>query len=454
VKVIVIGSGYVGLTTGLCLAYVGHDVACTDLDEERIDCLQRGLPPFHEPGLLELMHATRDRMRYATHSRDLVAEAEVIFLAVGTPPLPDGTPDLRYLRAAGEEIGRSLSNSFAVVVNKSTVPIGSAHWMDGNIRDAYSRQFQRPANGNFAVASNPEFLREGSAIRNSLYPDRIVIGFDNQRVLNVLNELYRPILEQSFVSPHFASRPEGFGAVPLVTVSLTSAELIKYAANAFLSLKISFANEIGCLAERVGGDITQIMRGIGLDERIGSRFLQAGLGWGGSCFGKDTAALIATGREYGLDMQIVQAARHVNYCQREHLVEKLRSELKILKGRTIGVLGLAFKPDTDDLRDSPALDVIHHLVERGVRVRAHDPVAIAKAKRANNNPDIQFCDSVECLVNDCDALVLATDWKDYRYLCWSKLASKMRNPIVIDGRNCLDRAAMESAGFRYIGMGI
>lgn len=296
-KVAVLGTGYVGLTTGLCLGYVGHSVTCVDVAPDKVRRLQQGIPPIHEPGLEELMQAVGDRVTYTTQAAEAIAGADVVFIAVGTPPQPDGQPDLRYLRAASEEIGRNLSSQFTVIVNKSTVPVGSASWVESMVRDAHAKSRSDDTRCMFAIASNPEFLREGSAIADSLYPDRIVIGFDDPRALSTLESLYRPLVEQDFPSPSFAPRPERIGAVPLVTTSLTSAELIKYAANAFLSLKVSFANEIGHLSERVGADINQVVRGIGLDSRIGMRFLQAGLGWGGSCFGKDTAALAATGRE-------------------------------------------------------------------------------------------------------------------------------------------------------------
>lgn len=454
-NIAVIGTGYVGITTGLCLAYVGHTVRCLDIDEAKIRSLQAGVPPIHEPGLKDLMVAVQSRITYTCDPAAAIPGAEVIFIAVGTPPLPDGNPDLQYLRSAGELIGRYLRNeSLTVIVNKSTVPVGSAHWMDSIVRDTYDEHHDVPANGHFAVASNPEFLREGSAIHDSLFPDRIVLGFDDQRALHVLGEVYRPILEQRFASPPFAPRPEGMSAVPLVTANLASAELIKYAANAFLSVKISFVNEIGYLAERVGADITQVVRGIGLDNRIGSRFLQAGLGWGGSCFGKDTAALVATGREYGVCMRIVQSARDVNYGQRERVVEKLVSELKILKGKTVGILGLAFKPHTDDLRDSPGLDIAKRLVERGAKVRAHDPVALANAKAQFGGIGIEFCESIEALAGNCDALVLATEWQEYYDLPWKELASRMRGRLVVDGRNFLDRKLLESSSLRYMGLGI
>lgn len=452
-KVAVLGTGYVGLTTGLCLAYVGHSVTCVDVNPDKVRRLKEGIPPIHEPGLEELMRAVADRVAYTTEAAEAIAGAEVVFIAVGTPPQADGTPDLRYLRAASEDIGRNLSSHFTVIVNKSTVPVGSASWVESMVRDAQALTRNDDMRYPFAMASNPEFLREGSAISDSLYPDRIVIGFDDPRALSTLESLYRPLVEQDFPSPNFAPRPERLGAVPLVTASLTSAELIKYAANAFLSLKVSFANEIGHLSERVGADISQVVRGIGLDSRIGMRFLQAGLGWGGSCFGKDTAALAATGREYGVPMRIVQAARDVNYAQRDRVIEKLRESLKILKGRTVGLLGLSFKPHTDDLRDSPALDIATRLIERGAKVRAHDPVSLENAKRDHATSGIEFCCSLESLAANADALVLATEWPQYGNLPWEEIGRSMRSRIVIDGRNFLDRQTLEDHGFRYVGMG-
>jgi UDPglucose 6-dehydrogenase len=281
-----------------------------------------------------------------------------------------------------------------------------------------------------------------------------VFGSDNPEALDVLYTLYKPIIEQSFAAPSFLPRPEGLGAVPVVTANLTSAELIKYAANAFLSVKISFANEVGHLAERVGADINQVVRGIGLDSRIGSRFLQAGLGWGGSCFGKDTAALVATAREYGICMRIVQGARDVNYDQRERVVAMLLAEMKILKGKTIGILGLAFKPHTDDLRDAPAFDIGRRLAERGAKVRGHDPVALDRARRERADSGIQFCDSPEAAARGTDALILATEWPQYMDLDWNNLAAGMRSALILDGRNCLGRFKLEQAGFRYLGLGV
>ena len=378
-NVAILGTGYVGLTTGACLAYLGHQVTCVDPDAGKIGALQRGEVPFHEPHLEDLLVAARPNLKFTMDYSEAIPGAQVVFISVGTPPGVGGAPDLRYLQAAAEGVGERLGHHFTVIVNKSTVPIGSGNWVGALVRDAAERRGR--GKDCFAVASNPEFLREGSALLDSLYPDRVVIGADDPRTAEVLYTLYRPILDQTFQPPPFLPRPDRVGGVPLISTDLASAELIKYAANAFLALKISYINEIGQLAEKVGADISQVARGIGLDARIGTRFLQAGIGWGGSCFGKDTAALVSTASEYGLDMSIVKAARDVNRRQRERVVEKLLGELKILKGRTVGLLGLAFKPHTDDLREAPALDVARHLLERGARVKVHDPVAMSRFKK-------------------------------------------------------------------------
>jgi UDPglucose 6-dehydrogenase len=451
-KVAIAGAGYVGISTAAALAYIGHEVTCLDTDESRISLLRRLKFPIYEPHLEELVSLAWNRLRFTSDYAD-IGGAEVVFIAVGTPSLADGNPDLSHLRAAATSVGEHLGEGYTVVVNKSTVPIGSGNWVGALLRDAFEAHFKKAANGQFSVASNPEFLREGSALLDSLYPDRVVVGSDEPRALERLRLLYKPIVEQTFLAPNFLPRPAGLEAVPLLTTNLASAELVKYAANAFLSLKISFINEIAQLAEKVGGDIGQISKGIGLDARIGTRFLQAGLGWGGSCFAKDTAALIATAREYGLTMPTVEAAREVNRRQRERIVEKLLGELKILKGRTIGLLGLAFKPHTDDLRDAPSLEIARRLIERGARVRAHDPVALERARRECASLGMTFCDSVEAVASDADALLLVTEWPQYRELNWEALAKKMANPLLIDGRNCLEAAVLEKAGFRYLGMG-
>ncbi|HEY7306590.1 MAG TPA: UDP-glucose/GDP-mannose dehydrogenase family protein [Bryobacteraceae bacterium] len=448
-NVAIIGTGYVGLTTGVCLGFLGHSVSCLDTDESKIDALRAGKIPIYEPYLEQLLEEAQPNLRFTTSYPEAIPEAEVVFIAVGTPPTPSGAPNLEYLSQAARCVGQHIGSDFTVVVNKSTVPIGSGNWVESLLRDAG----QHRSNGlapDFAVASNPEFLREGTALHDSLYPDRIVIGADEPRALEVLYTLYRPILDQTFSAPTYLPRPETVVAVPLVSTDLASAELIKYAANAFLALKISFINEIGLLSERVGANIAEVGRGIGLDSRIGPRFLSAGIGWGGSCFGKDTAALVATAGEYGLHLPIVEAARKVNSRQRDRVVEKLLQELKILKGRTIGLLGLAFKPNTDDLRESPAIEIAQKLIDRGVRVKAHDPIALSRFDREHGAMGVHLCQSACEVAEGCDALILVTEWNDYRDLEWEVVAKKMRNLFILDGRHALDREKVTRAGLRYV----
>ncbi len=442
-KVSIVGTGYVGLSTGICLAYIGHEVHCIDTNIAKIEQLRGGQAPIFEPFLDRVMAECAARLHFTANYEDAIPASDVVFLAVGTPPLPSGGPDLQFLHAAASSTGRHLGADFTVIVNKSTVPVGSGTWVDSIVREASPQ-------ADFCVASNPEFLREGCAFGDSLYPDRIVVGADDTRGIDVLYQLYRPILDQSFPPPHYLPRPDGLTSVPLVTTALATAELIKYAANSFLALKISFINEVGSLAAKVGANIADVARGIGLDKRIGPRFLQAGIGWGGSCFGKDTAAVITSAAEYGLSMPIIQAARDVNYKQRGLVVERLLSELRILKGKTVALFGLAFKPDTDDLRDAPSLDIARRLLERGARVRAHDPVAMPSARQQNASLDLQYCDSLPELVTGADALVLVTEWEQYRELPWAEFRMLARQPIALDGRNFWDRRDVEAAGFRYV----
>ena len=458
-NVTVIGAGYVGLTTGLALAFAGQRVCCLEADPEKVRLLEAGKIPIHEPFAEEMLAAVRARLRFTTDPKEAIERADVIYIAVGTPSGPDGAADLRYVRAAADSIGQYLPEHYVVVVNKSTVPIGAASLVEDMVRHSFLkhrgklRSQDKRTVAAFGVASNPEFLREGCAISDSLFPDRIVIGTDDARAVARLKQLYKPFLDQTFTAPKFLPRPAGFGKVPLVVTTVVSSELTKYAANAFLATKISFANEIAMLAEHCGADVEDVTRGIGLDHRIGPAFLKAGLGWGGSCFGKDTSALARAAADYGLDMHITNAARAANTRQRSQAVVKLQRELKILQGKTVGVLGLAFKPDTDDLRDSPALDVVNRLVERGVRVRAHDPEAMPRTRRENPGLAIEYCARAEQVADGADALLLATDWPAYRKLGYARLAKKMRNALIVDGRNFLDRAALEKAGFRYVGFG-
>jgi UDPglucose 6-dehydrogenase len=447
-RVAIIGTGYVGLTTGVCLAFIGHQVFCLDTNESKIKDLKAGRIPIYEPYLAELMEESKPNLHFTSSYADAIPGAEVVFIAVGTPPTPSGAPNLEYLSQAAKCIGQYVTGAFTVVVNKSTVPIGSGNWVGALLRESIEARCSGPA-CEFAVASNPEFLREGSALHDSLYPDRIVVGADEQRALEVMYSLYRPILDQTFAAPTYLPRPEEVAA-PLLSTDLASAELIKYAANAFLALKISFINEIGIVAERVGANISEVGRGIGLDSRIGSRFLSAGIGWGGSCFGKDTAALVATAGEYGLHLPIVEAARTVNSRQRDRVVEKLLNELKILKGRTVGLLGLAFKPNTDDLREAPAIEIAQKLIDRGVRVKAHDPIACERFQAQHPSMPVQICANAAEVAEGCDALVLVTEWNEYRDLEWEQIAKTMRNPFVLDGRLVLDKEKLTRAGIRHL----
>jgi UDPglucose 6-dehydrogenase len=448
-RVAIIGTGYVGLTTGVCLAFTGHTVYCLDTDENKIHALRKGMIPIYEPFLEELLAEAEPNLHFTTNYAEAIPGADVVFIAVGTPPTPSGAPNLEYLSQAAKSIGQCMQSGFTVVVNKSTVPIGSGNWVDSLLRDAANHR-EDGTKVVFSVASNPEFLREGSALHDSLYPDRIVIGADDPKALEVLYTLYRPIVDQTFTAPSYLPRPDDVGAVPLLSTDLASAELIKYAANAFLALKISFINEVGLVAERVGANISEVGRGIGLDSRIGPRFLSAGIGWGGSCFGKDTAALIATAGEYGLHLPIVEAARKINSRQRDRVVEKLLVELKILKGRTVGLLGLAFKPNTDDLREAPAIEIAQKLVDRGVRVKAHDPIAMERFRREYPQMNLHLCENGEQVAEGCDAIVMVTEWNEYRDLDWEALAKSMRNALILDGRHVLDREKLVKAGFRFV----
>ena len=456
-RVTVIGTGYVGTVTGACLSYLGHRVTCVDTDARKIDKLRRGEMPIYEPYLKELLKLAEQRggIDFVTELAAPAAESDVIFIAVGTPPLPTGEANLCYLEAAARSIGAAMDDAkFRVVVNKSTVPVGSGNLVETlvreGIRDSHPGDLKRVR---FGVASNPEFLREGSAIADSLYPDRIVLGAEEECTMRALRELYRPLVEQSFETPAFLPRPAVVGAVPVVTTTLTSAEMIKYAANAFLAVKIGFANEIANICERVGAEAPEVMSGIGLDARIGARFLSPGLGWGGSCFGKDIQSLLHTAQEYGYQSRLLEAALEVNRAQRQLVIQKLQEKLFILKGRTIGLLGLAFKPETDDLRDAPSLHIAERLLQMGARVKAYDPIAMQPCRDANPTLKIQYCASPEEVAEEADALVLVTEWMQFARLDLADLAKRMARAILVDGRNLFDPETARQAGFDYSGIG-
>ena len=459
-RVCVIGTGYVGLVTGVCLARIGHDVICVDNNAEKVKLMQSGQSPIFEPGLSQLMKEAIEsrRLQFTTDLEQGVGHGEILFIAVGTPALPSGESNMRYVEEVARGIGTYLTDDYKVIVNKSTVPIGSGDWvrmivLEGVLKSpslvavgAEPETILPKTQANFDVVSNPEFLREGSAIYDTFNPDRIVLGGSSPKAILMMKELYGPIVDREYAEDRNAP------AVPVVVTDLSSAEMVKYAANAFLAVKISFINEVANICDRVGADVTQVARGIGLDSRIGSRFLQAGIGWGGSCFPKDVAALIHTADDYGYDAQLLKSATEVNQQQRMVVLEKLQRALKILKGKTIGLMGLTFKPDTDDLRDAPALDLIKQLNRLGAKVKAYDPL-VSQSGIRYGLPDVSIETNPDQLAEHCHALVLVTDWQEFKSLDYGKLATLMHSAILIDGRNCLERKVLEEAGFKYLGVG-
>ncbi len=449
-RVTIIGTGYVGLTTGTALAYLGHNVTFVDKKTEIVEQLESGVPTIHEDGLAEIMAAGKRNSVFRTDIPQLSGDG-VVMIAVGTPSKQNGDADLSYVDAAATEVADLVQpGARLVVVNKSTVPVGSARHVEGIIS---RRLASRGVDAEVHVASNPEFLAEGRAVRDTLYPDRIVIGADSPFATGLLREMYAPILEQTFEPPAASPRPERYELPPLITTTPTSAELTKYAANSFLATKISFINEFSVLAEKVGADITEVARAIGLDQRIGPRFLNAGIGWGGSCFGKDTAAVLALGSSYDYELQLVRSAIEVNRRQRLYVVDKLQQQLKVLRGTTIGLLGLAFKGNTDDMRDSPALTLIRELHDRGAVLRAHDPISIPSARRHFPDLPVEYADDPVQLACGCDAVVVVTDWDEYRHLPLEEMAKAMRGKLVLDARNLLQRQSVTSAGLEYVGIG-
>jgi UDPglucose 6-dehydrogenase len=437
-------------------------VICVDNNEEKVKLMKAGQSPIFEPGLSEIMQSAIESgtIEFTTDLGAGVAHGEILFIAVGTPPLPTGESDTRYVEAVARGIGTHLNGGYKVIVNKSTVPIGSGDWVRMIVLDGIAeRQKVLVGAGNvkieeaaldkiagFDIVSNPEFLREGSAVYDSFNPDRIVLGSSNSKAIAMMQELYAPIVARKYAEDPSAAE------VPVLVTDINSAEMIKYAANAFLATKISFINEVANICDRVGADVTQVAKGIGLDSRIGNKFLQAGIGWGGSCFPKDVSALIHTADDYGYEAHLMKAAVSVNQRQRLIAVEKLQQVLKILKGKTVGLLGLTFKPDTDDMRDAPSLNLIEHLNRLGTKVKAYDPI-ISQTGMRHGLTGVQVETDPERLADGCDALVLVTDWQQFRNLDYAKMATLMNNPVVIDGRNFLDREELQRAGFYYVGVG-
>ena len=453
----VVGAGYVGLVTGACLAQIGHKVTCVDRDAGRIAHLAAGRVPIYEPGLEEMVahNAERERLFFAGSEglRELVSSADVVFIAVDTPQGEDGSADLSNVAAVARSIGRVLAEAPReeplFIVNKSTVPVGSGDYVSMLVRDGIDEFGATGKPGEFTVVSNPEFLREGSALYDSLFPDRIVLGADSPEALGTMRSLYGPIIDQSFQTD-LDPRPKV--SVPVVVTDLASAEMIKYAANAFLATKISFINEISNICELVGADVTNVAAGIGLDERIGPRFLGAGIGWGGSCFPKDVAALRSVAREYDYEPVLLDATVSVNDRQRRHVISKLQHALHTLKGKRVALLGLAFKPNTDDLREAPSLQIAEELTSLGAQVVGYDPAAGKAAARIMPELQVVF-DPYEALTG-AHAAVVVTEWKEVRDLNLESAASLMKKPkLLVDGRNSLDPDAARSAGLLYKGFG-
>jgi UDPglucose 6-dehydrogenase len=466
IRIGIVGAGYVGLVTGATLAHIGHRVVCVDKDEELISALQANQVPFYEPGLEELVSRCvyRERLSFSDSAdlAKLVGEADAIFICVDTPQSKNGSADLSRVAAVARSIGRALSEVDRehplLLVNKSTVPVGSGYYASMLIREGLEEAGGEDTYAGwpapFLVASNPEFLREGSALYDSLFPDRIVVGSESREATNVLRALYEPIVEQSFAT-ELDPRPKV--AVPFITTDLVSAEMIKYAANAFLATKVSFINEVANLCELVGADAGEVAYGIGLDERIGSRFLSAGIGWGGSCFPKDLAALRAVAEEYEHETPLLDATVAVNERQQKRLIGKLQRELHTLKGKRIALLGLSFKPNTDDLRGAPSLEIASSLSSLGARVVGYDPVAGKKAAYLSSNllsaPIKVAFDPYEAL-SEAHAAVIVTEWEEFRKLDLERVASLMRKPpLLVDGRNALDPKEIKAAGIRYRGFG-
>lgn len=432
-RVTMIGSGYVGLVSGACFADFGHEVICVDKDERKIEALKRGEIPIYEPGLDVLVNGNRfaGRLSFTTDLAEAVKGADTIFIAVGTPTRRgDGHADLSYVYAAAEEIAKSLTG-YAVIVTKSTVPVGTADEVEAIIRRTAPK-------AEFSVASNPEFLREGAAIDDFKRPDRVVVGCEDERAREVMRQLYRPL---------------NLNETPILFTNRRTAELTKYAANAFLATKITFINEMADLCEKTGANVQDVARGIGLDRRIGSKFLHAGPGYGGSCFPKDTLALVRTAEQYQAPTRIVEAVVEVNAARKKRMVDKIEAACGgSVKGKTVAVLGLTFKPETDDMRDAPSLDIVPGLIGRGAAVRAHDPQGMKEAKHLLPE-SVAYCEGPYEAAQGADALVIVTEWNEYRALDLARLAETMRGKVLVDLRNVYRPGETEPFGFTYSGIG-
>jgi len=435
-KIAVVGSGYVGLVTGACLADVGFVVSCIDIDEAKIAKMKRGESPIYEPGLENIlkMNIEKGRLHFSTDLKSVLNDVEIVFSAVGTPPDEDGSADLQYVLEVASTIGKYM-NSYKLIVTKSTVPVGTANLVKEVVKEELKkRKVEIP----FDVASNPEFLKEGDAVNDFLHPDRIVVGVESEHAKALFEKLYNPFV----LNGH-----------PIIFTDIASAEMIKYAANAMLATRISFMNDIANLCELVGANVAMVKKGIGSDSRIGSKFLNAGIGYGGSCLPKDVKALIKTAEKYNYSLEVLKAVEKVNDKQKSVLFKKLQKYYhNDLKGKKIAILGLAFKPNTDDMREAPSLVLIEHLLEAGCHIFAYDPVAMPETKRKTGEA-ILFCKSMEETLINADALLLVTEWHEFRTLNPEKLVELMKKPVLFDGRNIYDGVEMRKAGVIYFGVG-
>ena len=427
----VIGTGYVGLVTGAGLADFGNDVVCCDIDERKIEALNNGLIPIYEPGLDKIVsrNVAEGRMRFTTDLAQAIRSSRAIFIAVGTPPKPDGSADLKYVEEVARTIARFM-NGPKLVITKSTVPIGTGRMIETIIAESGTPH-------RASIVSNPEFLREGSAIEDFMRPDRVVIGASDEEAIDLMKEIYAPLHSLE---------------IPFVVTNVESSELIKYAANGFLATKISFINEIAVLCETLGADVQDVARGIGLDSRIGPKFLQAGPGFGGSCFPKDTSAMADIARRNGYEFQIIESVLRVNDAIKERMVDKTVEALDgEARGKTVAVLGLAFKPETDDMRDSPTIPLINGLQKLGAKIRAYDPEAMANAKKIFDG--VTYCDDAYETADGADALVIATEWNEFRALKLERVKKLLRAPVIVDLRNVYDPQRMKAEGFTYVCVG-
>lgn len=434
-NIAIVGTGYVGLVSGACFAEMGVHVTCVDIDRQKIERLQGGEMPIYEPGLEELVRRNVEagRLRFTTDLTTCLDQVEVVFSAVGTPPDEDGSADLKYVLSVARTFGQNIKK-YTILVTKSTVPVGTAEKVKAAIGEELDKRGERIE---FEVASNPEFLKEGAAIKDFMSPDRVVVGVESDRAKRVMEKLYRPFMMNNF---------------RVYFMDIPSAEMTKYAANAMLATRISFMNDIANLCDLVGADVDMVRKGIGTDARIGTKFLYPGCGYGGSCFPKDVKALARTAKEYGYTMRVVEAVEAVNERQKSIVVEKLDRMVGPLKGKTIALWGLAFKPETDDMREAPALVVIDKLVAAGAAVRVFDPVAMEECRRRIGDRVVYCKDMYEAVI-DADALAVLTEWKQFRIPSWAVIGKVMKHPAIIDGRNIYDKQELVAHGFRYAAIG-